>query len=48
MAEVCKKGISGGGATDSGAEVQQKGLDAVITRLEQKANSARSAKVKTT
>jgi phospholipid transport system substrate-binding protein len=33
---------------DYGAEVQQKGLDAVITRLEQKANSARSAKAKTT
>jgi phospholipid transport system substrate-binding protein len=33
---------------DYGAEVQQKGLDAVITRLEQKANNARSAKVKAT
>ena len=33
---------------DYGAEVQQKGLDAVITRLEQKANAARTAKVKTT
>jgi len=33
---------------DYGAEVQQKGLDAVITRLEAKAQSARSAKVKTT
>jgi len=29
---------------DYGAEVQQKGLDAVITRLEQKANAARAAK----
>lgn len=33
---------------DYGAEVQQKGLDAVITRLEQKANAARTAKAKTT
>ena len=33
---------------DYGAEVQQKGLDAVITRLEAKAQSAKSAKVKTT
>jgi len=33
---------------DYGAEVDQKGLDAVITRLEDKANSARAAKVKTT
>jgi len=31
---------------DYGAEVQQKGLDAVITRLEAKAQSAKSAKVK--
>ncbi|MEO8063167.1 MAG: ABC transporter substrate-binding protein [Pseudomonadota bacterium] len=33
---------------DYGAEVDQKGLDAVITRLEAKANSAKAAKVKTT
>ena len=33
---------------DYGAEVQQKGLDAVIARLEAKAQSAKSAKVKTT
>ncbi len=33
---------------DYGAEVQQKGLDAVITRLEAKAASAKAAKVKTT
>jgi phospholipid transport system substrate-binding protein len=33
---------------DYGSEVQQKGLDAVITRLEAKAQSAKSAKVKTT
>jgi phospholipid transport system substrate-binding protein len=33
---------------DYGAEVQQKGLDAVITRLEAKAQSAKSAKVKAT
>jgi phospholipid transport system substrate-binding protein len=33
---------------DYGAEVDQKGLDAVISRLEAKAQSARSAKVKTT
>jgi phospholipid transport system substrate-binding protein len=33
---------------DYGAEVQQRGLDAVITRLEAKAQSAKSAKVKTT
>ncbi len=33
---------------DYGAEVQQNGLDAVITRLEAKAQSAKSAKVKTT
>jgi phospholipid transport system substrate-binding protein len=33
---------------DYGAEVQQKGLDAVITRLEAKAQSAKSAKVKST
>jgi len=32
---------------DYGAEVQQKGLDAVIARLEAKAASAKSAKVKT-
>ena len=32
---------------DYGAEVQQKGLDAVIARLEAKAASARAAKVKT-
>ena len=31
---------------DYGAEVQQKGLDAVIARLEAKAASARTAKVK--
>jgi phospholipid transport system substrate-binding protein len=31
---------------DYGAEVQQKGLEAVITRLEAKAQSAKSAKVK--
>ena len=31
---------------DYGAEVQQKGLDAVIARLEAKAASARAAKVK--
>ena len=31
---------------DYGAEVQQKGLDAVITRLEAKAQSAKAAKVK--
>jgi phospholipid transport system substrate-binding protein len=31
---------------DYGAEVQQKGLDAVISRLEAKAQSAKSAKVK--
>lgn len=31
---------------DYGAEVDQKGLDAVITRLETKANSAKTAKVK--
>jgi phospholipid transport system substrate-binding protein len=33
---------------DYGAEVQQKGLDAVIQRLEQRAQSAKAAKVKTT
>ena len=33
---------------DYGAEVQQKGLDAVISRLEAKAQSAKSAKVKAT
>jgi phospholipid transport system substrate-binding protein len=33
---------------DYGAEVQQKGLDAVITRLEAKAQGAKSAKVKST
>jgi phospholipid transport system substrate-binding protein len=33
---------------DYGAEVAQKGLDAVIARLEAKAESAKSAKVKTT
>ena len=33
---------------DYGAEVQQKGLDAVITRLEAKAQSARATKVKST
>jgi phospholipid transport system substrate-binding protein len=33
---------------DYGSEVQQAGLDAVITRLEAKAASAKSAKVKTT
>jgi phospholipid transport system substrate-binding protein len=33
---------------DYGSEVDQKGLDAVIARLEAKAQSARSAKVKTT
>ena len=33
---------------DYGAEVQQQGLDAVITRLEQKANNAKTAKAKTT
>ena len=33
---------------DYGAEVQQKGLDAVIQRLEAKAQSAKSAKVKST
>jgi phospholipid transport system substrate-binding protein len=33
---------------DYGSEVQQKGLDAVITRLEAKAQSAKAAKVKTT
>jgi len=33
---------------DYGAEVQQKGLDAVITRLETKAQSAKAAKVKST
>ena len=33
---------------DYGAEVSQKGLDAVISRLEAKAESARAAKVKTT
>jgi len=33
---------------DYGAEVDQKGLDAVITRLEAKANSAKAAKVKST
>ena len=33
---------------DYGAEVEQKGLDAVISRLEAKAQSAKSAKVKTT
>jgi phospholipid transport system substrate-binding protein len=33
---------------DYGAEVDQKGLDAVIARLEAKANSAKAAKVKTT
>ena len=33
---------------DYGAEVQQKGLDAVISRLEAKAQSAKSAKVKST
>jgi phospholipid transport system substrate-binding protein len=33
---------------DYGAEVQQQGLDAVITRLEQKANNARAAKAKST
>jgi phospholipid transport system substrate-binding protein len=33
---------------DYGAEVQQKGLDSVISRLEAKAQSAKSAKVKAT
>jgi len=33
---------------DYGSEVQQKGLDAVIARLEDKAKTAKSAKVKTT
>ena len=33
---------------DYGAEVQQKGLDAVITRLEQKATAAKTAKAKNT
>ena len=33
---------------DYGAEVDQKGLDAVIARLEAKANAAKSAKAKTT
>jgi phospholipid transport system substrate-binding protein len=33
---------------DYGAEVDQKGLDAVIARLEAKANSAKAAKVKNT
>ncbi|MEJ0087708.1 MAG: ABC transporter substrate-binding protein [Pseudomonadota bacterium] len=33
---------------DYGAEVDQKGLDAVIARLEAKANSAKAAKVKST
>jgi phospholipid transport system substrate-binding protein len=33
---------------DYGAEVQQKGLDAVITRLESRAQSAKAAKGKTT
>ena len=33
---------------DYGAEVQQKGLDAVIARLEAKAQSAKATKVKTT
>ena len=33
---------------DYGAEVQQTGLDAVISRLEAKAASAKSAKVKST
>ena len=33
---------------DYGSEVQQKGLDAVITRLEAKAQSAKAAKAKTT
>jgi len=33
---------------DYGAEVQQKGLDAVIQRLESKAQTAKSAKAKTT
>jgi phospholipid transport system substrate-binding protein len=33
---------------DYGSEVQQKGLDAVISRLEAKAQSAKAAKVKTT
>jgi phospholipid transport system substrate-binding protein len=33
---------------DYGSEVQQKGLDSVISRLEAKAQSAKSAKVKTT
>jgi phospholipid transport system substrate-binding protein len=33
---------------DYGAEVQQKGLDAVIARLEAKAQGAKAAKVKTT
>ena len=33
---------------DYGAEVQQKGLDAVIARLEAKAQTAKAAKVKTT
>jgi phospholipid transport system substrate-binding protein len=33
---------------DYGSEVQQKGLDAVITRLEAKAQNAKAAKVKTT
>ena len=33
---------------DYGAEVQQKGLDAVITRLEAKAQGAKAAKVKST
>jgi phospholipid transport system substrate-binding protein len=33
---------------DYGAEVQQKGLDAVIARLEDKAKTAKAAKVKTT
>ena len=33
---------------DYGAEVQQKGLDAVIARLEAKAQGAKAAKVKST
>jgi phospholipid transport system substrate-binding protein len=33
---------------DYGAEVQQKGLDAVIARLEAKAQSAKTTKVKST
>jgi len=33
---------------DYGSEVQQKGLDAVIARLEAKAQNAKAAKVKTT